>query len=70
MIYPGTPPSYQRFEVERGLEALRDLITHVQGKDEGIILVADVGVTSYFGDVLRRAKIPSRVESDVAEHIN
>ena len=70
VIYSGVPSSYQRFDVARGLEALRDLISSIQGKDAGVILVGDVGITSHFGDVLRRAKIPSRVESEVAEHTN
>lgn len=69
MIYPGTVSSYHRFEVERGLEALRDLISEVKGTDKGITLVGDVGVTSHFGDVLRRAEIPSRIVPASSEDI-
>ena len=61
-IYPGAPASYRRFEVERGLEELRKLVSELEGGDEGIILVGEVGITSHFGDVLRRAQIPSRIE--------
>ncbi len=61
-IYPGNALFYHKFEVERGLEELRTLISTIQGKGEGIVLVGDVGITSHFGDVLRRAEIPSRVE--------
>jgi hypothetical protein len=61
-IYPGQPKFYHRFEVERGLEELRNLISTIQGTEEGIILVGDVGITSHFGDVLRRAEIPSMIE--------
>lgn len=61
-IYPGHVLLSHRFEVERGLEELRKLISTIQGKGEGIILVGDVGITSHFGDVLRGAEIPSRIE--------
>ena len=61
-IHPGAPASYRRFEVERGLEELRKLVSELEGGDEGIILVGEVGITSHFGDVLRRAQIPSRIE--------
>lgn len=61
-IYPGNVPFYHTFEVERGLEELRNLISTIQNKEEGIILVGDVGITSHLGDVLRRAEIPSRIE--------
>jgi hypothetical protein len=62
VIFPGEPRAYHRFDVELGLEALRPLIQKLEDSGEGIILVGDVGVTSHFGDVLRRAKIPSYIE--------
>jgi hypothetical protein len=61
-IVPGTPKRFRRFEVEGGLERLRALISEVQGSGDGIALVGFVGVTSHFGDVLRRAGVPSRLE--------
>ena len=61
-IYPGHVLSYHKFEVERGLEELRKLVSTIQGKGEGIVLVGNVGITSHFGDVLRRAEIPSKIE--------
>jgi hypothetical protein len=61
-IYPGEADFYHRFKVINGIEALRLLISKVQGTGEGIILVGEVGVTSHLGDLLRRAKIPSRIE--------
>jgi hypothetical protein len=64
VIYPGQADVYQYFEVSRGLEALRSLIAQVQGSGQGIVLVGRVGVTSHFGDVLRKAQIPSRIEAD------
>lgn len=61
IIFPGKPKSIHRFEVENGLESLRELISKLCSS-EGVILVGDVGITSHFGDILRRAKIPSRIE--------
>jgi hypothetical protein len=61
-IHPGEAKCYHPFEIEKGLEALRELIARVQGTGEGIVLVGRVGVTSHMGDLLRRARIPSRLE--------
>jgi hypothetical protein len=65
MIYPGEPSNYQPFEVIKGLEALRSLVSNIKGKNEGIVLIGDVGITSHFGDVLRRAEIPSKISAKV-----
>ncbi len=62
VIFPGNPQTYRRFSVEDGLEALRELIDLAVASGEGIVLVGDVGVTSHFGDVLRRARVPSYIE--------
>lgn len=62
VIYPGTPSVEHRFDVGEGLESLRALARRIEGTSEGLVLVGDVGVTSHFGDVLRKAKIPSRIE--------
>ena len=62
VIYPGEPSAYRPFDVEKGLEALRHLVSEIEGTREGVVLVGDVGVTSHFGDVLRRAKVPSYIE--------
>jgi hypothetical protein len=62
VIVPGEAPHYHRFEVSRGIESLRELITQIQGAGDGIALVGRVGVTSHLGDLLRRARIPSRIE--------
>lgn len=71
VIYPGKPQSFRRFDVEEGLEPLRALIDQVVEQDEGIVLVGDVGVTSHFGDVLRRARVPSYIEAaDMDETAN
>lgn len=61
-IYPGQPTGEQRYDVSGGLEGLRELVSRVRGTGEGIVLVGSVGVTSHFGDVLRKGRIPSRIE--------
>lgn len=63
ILFPGRAHFYHRFDVVQGLEALRSLVQEVRGTGEGISLVGGVGVTSHFGDVLRLARIPSRVEA-------
>jgi hypothetical protein len=60
-IYPGEAEFVHGFQVDEGLEALRSLIDRVE-PGEGITLIGNVGVTSHLGDVLRRARIPSRIE--------
>ncbi|SOD03157.1 hypothetical protein SAMN05216486_10847 [bacterium JGI 053] len=62
IIYPGSPRRYRAFDVARGLESLRELVTEVRGTGEGIVLRGRVGITSHFGDVLRRAQIPSKMD--------
>jgi hypothetical protein len=62
-IFPGHALCYHSFEIAQGIGALRELITRVEGTGEGIVLVGQVGVTSHFGDLLRRARIPSRIEA-------
>ena len=65
-IYPGAAKRYHRFETERGIDALRKLIETVDASGEGVILVGRIGITSHFGDLLRRARIPSRIEEPAA----
>jgi hypothetical protein len=62
VIHQGEAGRYHRFDVSRGIDELRALISRVRGKGEGIILVGHVGVTSHLGDLLRKAEIPSRIE--------
>jgi hypothetical protein len=60
-IFPGEAASYIEFEASMGIEALRDLIAKLEGSGQGIRLLGNVGVTSHFGDLLRRGKIPSKI---------
>jgi hypothetical protein len=65
-IYPGAAKHYHRFETHRGIDELRQLIGTIDGSGEGIVLVGRIGITSHFGDLLRRARIPSRIEEPAA----
>jgi hypothetical protein len=62
MIYPGTPKTEHAFDIANGLEALRGLVDAIAGTGDGIVLNGAVGLTSHFGDVLRRGRVPSRIE--------
>jgi len=61
-LYPGEAARWHRFDVARGIAALREVIAGVRGTPDGVVLVGRVGVTSHFGDLLRRGRIPSRIE--------
>jgi hypothetical protein len=62
-IVPGHAAQFHRFDADQGLEALRALVDRVKGSGDGILVVGFVGVTSHFGDILRRAGLPSRLEA-------
>jgi len=62
VIFPGEPSRFRRFLVTDGIEKLRAMAAEAKRAGEGVILVGRVGVTSHFGDILRKARIPSRVE--------
>jgi len=63
VVFPGPARTYHRFDVSDGLDALRALAVELRDSGDGIVLVGKVGVTSHFGDVLRKAHIPSMLES-------
>lgn len=62
VIYPGEPIRFEVFDVSLGLEALRVLIERARKENFGITVRGNIGITSHFGDVLRRAKVSSRLE--------
>ena len=64
VIVPGEAQYYHRFEIRNGIAALRELVNDLRSKsvNHGIVLIGDVGITSHFGDILRRSGIPSRIE--------
>lgn len=60
-VVPGKPIRFRSFDVSEGVDALRTLAADAQTKGEGVVLVGNVGVTSHFGDILRRRGIPSKI---------
>ncbi|MDP3697629.1 MAG: hypothetical protein Q8R55_06510 [Candidatus Taylorbacteria bacterium] len=65
IIYPGLPKDWLTFYVEAGLEELRKLTVQAQEKGLGVRVIGNVGLTSHFGDVLRKAKVPSTLTLNV-----
>jgi hypothetical protein len=61
VIFPGEAPEFREFPVERGIEAFRQFVEEANREGFGILLCGNVGITSHFGDILRRNKIPSRL---------
>lgn len=63
VIVEGNPKKYIKFDVSLGLEELRGVIDNIDS-EIGIDLVGEIGITSHFGDLLRIAKIPSRLKGN------
>ena len=61
-IFSGNPEKWIVYPVSNGLEGLRTLIGTIKDST-GIVLKGSVGISSHFGDVLRKAEIPSIVEN-------
>jgi hypothetical protein len=62
VIVPGDVTHFRRFNVAEGIEALRTTVMAAKSNGEGIVLVGNVGITSHFGDILRRSGVPSYIE--------
>ncbi|MBZ2174074.1 hypothetical protein K8M07_02230 [Schnuerera sp. xch1] len=62
VIVKGNPEKYIKFDVKNGLDALRKIIWDIKGKNIGIELIGNIGITSHFGDLLRLANIPSKLK--------
>lgn len=67
VIYPGDASEYRPFAVSNGIEAFRDFVNQAKEEGFGIVLKGNVGVSSHFGDILRRNAVPSRLERLVVE---
>jgi hypothetical protein len=61
VIVPGDAAHFREFNVASGIDALRDLLSEVSASGEGVLLIGDIGITSHFGDLLRRSNVPSRL---------
>ncbi len=66
-IYHGHALRYRRFDARRGLAALRQEVMAAKREGSGIVLVGDVGLSSHMCDVLRKARLPSRLERTQAQ---
>jgi hypothetical protein len=62
VVVAGQPERFVDFDANAGLEALRELVANL-GSGLGIRVIGQVGVTSHFGDVLRRSSVPSVIQS-------
>ncbi len=54
---------YVNYYTKNGLDGLRSLIKSMSEDNDGggVNLIGDIGITSHFGDLLRKAKIPSKI---------
>ncbi|NTG76136.1 hypothetical protein G6M02_22670 [Agrobacterium rhizogenes] len=63
ILVPGEPRDWIRFDIRRGLEALRQLVESL-ATDTGIELDGMVGLSSHMADVVRKANVPTRIASE------
>ncbi|MFN3944262.1 MAG: hypothetical protein ACK4K7_04985 [Allosphingosinicella sp.] len=61
VLVPGEARHWTRFEVGNGLEQLRSLIAQLQ-PGHGLELIGEVGLTSHIADVIRKARVPARIQ--------
>ncbi|MTI66344.1 MAG: hypothetical protein FH753_07060 [Firmicutes bacterium] len=61
IIVEGNPLYYKEFDVSNSLDELRELIKNIKEKNIGIELIGNIGITSHYGDLLRLANIPSKL---------
>lgn len=64
-IVPGDARRWEVFQVSRGLEALRGFLDGLP-RDVGVSIEGEIGLTSHFADLLRKARRPARIESAAA----
>jgi hypothetical protein len=60
-IVPGHPARYHSFKTSDGVAKLREITEQLQGKNEGVLVIGKIGMTSHVADILRRMRIPSKV---------
>ena len=65
VLFPGDVFDWTEFDASDGLGVLRELIARV-GDGQGILVKGDVGLTSHIADILRKAKITSRISRKAA----
>jgi len=59
-IVPGSPESWQEFDIGNGLPALRVKLDALDD-NQGLLIRGQVGLTSHVADVLRKANRPARL---------
>jgi hypothetical protein len=64
VIVPGDAEHWVSFKVTHGLEELRALVERLP-KNSGIELVGEVGLTSHFADLVRKASVPTRIVAEM-----
>jgi hypothetical protein len=60
MLVSGEASKWRKFEVSKGLEALRAELKKLSS-GEGIILIGQIGLTSHIADVVRKAGKPAKL---------
>jgi len=65
VIFPGDVSEFRPFAVSQGIEEFRSFVEEAKREGYGVLLQGNVGITSHFGDILRRNGIPSRLERSV-----
>jgi len=62
VLVPGEADQWHSFEATRGLESLRVFLRDLP-QDAGVRIEGDVGLTSHFADLIRKAKRPARLHN-------
>jgi hypothetical protein len=62
IIVPGEPKHFRSFNIDMGIDRFRQFVEDLKQTGDGVILVGSVGITSHFGDILRRSGVPSRLQ--------
>lgn len=60
-LVPGEAQRWIQFDVSKGLEELRGLLSRIE-PGQGVDLLGEVGLTSHIADVMRKASVPARMK--------
>jgi hypothetical protein len=66
IIYPGEPPEWIEVQASKSLEELRRIVSGLDPRRTGVVLVGSIGTSSHKGDLLRKAKVASRLRHPFA----
>jgi hypothetical protein len=62
ILVPGDAKQWVHFDIADGLESLRHVLSNLQ-PNQGLKLLGEVGLTSHIADVIRKARVPARMEA-------